>query len=136
LTAHLRIARPVRELERALRLYRKGLGLVEIGRFADHAGFDGVMLGAPAMDYHLEFTRSRLHAVEPSPSADDLLVFYIADRGEWKAACARMLAAGFTPVQPLNPYWQQRGRTFRDDDGYRTVLEQSAWAPATPGEDR
>jgi catechol 2,3-dioxygenase-like lactoylglutathione lyase family enzyme len=127
LQAHLRVARPVRDLDRAVRLYREGLGLVEFGRFTDHAGFDGVMLGAPAMDYHLEFTRCRSRAVEPSPSAEDLLVFYIADRNEWETACARMLAAGFAPVQPFNPYWQQRGRTFRDDDGYRVVLEQSAW---------
>jgi catechol 2,3-dioxygenase-like lactoylglutathione lyase family enzyme len=136
LQAHLRIARPVRDLERAARLYRAGLGLIELGRFADHAGFDGVMLGAPAMDYHLELTYCRSHPVEPSPTVDDQLVFYIIDRNEWEAACARVLAAGFAPVQPFNPYWQQRGGTFRDDDGYRVVLAQSAWKPADRGEAR
>jgi catechol 2,3-dioxygenase-like lactoylglutathione lyase family enzyme len=136
LRAHLRIARPARDLERAVRLYREGLALIELGRFADHDGFDGVMLGAPAMDYHLELTHCRSHPVEPSPTVDDLLVFYIADRSEWEAACARALAAGFAPVQPFNPYWLQRGRTFRDHDGYRVVLEQSAWESAERGEGR
>ena len=124
---HLRIARPVSDLERSLHLYRDGLGLREIGRFADHAGFDGAMLGLPGMDYHLEFTFCRSHPVPPSPSDEDLLVFYVADRAEWQSACGRMLAAGFTAVEPFNPYWRQRGRTFVDHDGYRVVLEQSAW---------
>src|SRR5262245_43491350 len=56
---HLRIARPVTDLERSVRMYRDGLGLSEIGRFADHAGFDGVMLGRAGMDYHFEFTFCR-----------------------------------------------------------------------------
>ncbi|HEY2189748.1 MAG TPA: hypothetical protein VGH48_14425 [Caldimonas sp.] len=46
-----------------------------------------------------------------------------------------MVAMGFAPVQPFNPYWQQRGRTFRDD-GYRVVLEQSAWDAADRDEGR
>jgi hypothetical protein len=41
--------------------------------------------------------------------------------------CALMLEAGFIEVRPFNPYWQRRGRTFQDHDGYRTVLEQDAW---------
>ena len=57
---HLRIARPVTELERSATMYCRGLGLKEVGRFEDHQGYDGVMLGAPGLPYHFEFTRSRI----------------------------------------------------------------------------
>ena len=124
---HLRIARPVSDLERSVALYRDGLGLQELGRFENHAGFDGVMLGWPGTGHHLEFTVCRSHPVRPTPTAEDLLVFYLQERSEWAAACARMLDAGFVEAMPFNPYWAERGRTFRDGDGYTVVLEQSAW---------
>ena len=41
-----------------------------------------------------------------------------------------MQAAGFKVVPSFNPYWDPRGRTFEDPDGYRTVLQQAAWLAA------
>ena len=125
---HLRIARPVRALEPSAAMYCKGLGLQEIGRFEDHAGFDGVMLGQAGCPYHFEFTHCRTHPVAPAPTAEDLLVFYVPDATEWQRMCAAMLDAGFVDVAPFNPYWQQRGRSFADLDGYRVVLEQASWS--------
>jgi len=125
--AHLRIARPVSDLERSVTQYRRGLDLDDLGRFQDHEGFDGVILGAPDMAYHLEFTFCRTHPLRPTPTVDDLLVFYVPERAEWVQACARMRDAGFNEVSPFNPYWQGRGRSFRDHDLYNVVLEQSAW---------
>ena len=126
----LRIARPVSSLERSVAMYRQGLGLRELGRFADHDGFDGVMLGDPALPYHFEFTHCRAHPVAPTPTAEDLVVFYVPDPAQWRRRCAAMLAAGFREVAPFNAYWQQRGRTFEDSDRYRVVLEQAEWRPA------
>ena len=123
----LRIARPVSALERSVAMYRKGLGLMEIGRFENHAGFDGVMLGRPDLHYHFEFTYCRAHPVVPTPTPEDLLVFYLPDANRWRQACASMLEAGFVEVSSFNPYWQQRGRTFEDYDHYRIVLEQAQW---------
>lgn len=108
-------------------MYRKGLALVEIGRFEDHQGFDGVMLGKPGLNYHFEFTYCRSHPVSPSPTPEDLIVFYLPEPTDWHKACASMLDAGFVEVAPFNPYWQQRGRSFEDHDGYRVVLQQAAW---------
>ncbi len=122
--AQLRIARPVSSLARSVAMYRNGLGLEELGRFEDHDGFDGVMLGHPGQDYHFEFTVCRLHTVTPAPTPEDLIVFYLPDPGAWQQACARMLEAGFVERKPFNPYWSQRGRTFQDPDGYRVVLER------------
>jgi len=124
---HLRIARPVSNLEQPVTLYRHGLGLEEIGRFEDHEGFDGVMLGKSGLDYHLEFTYCRTHPVNPAPTPEDLLVFYLPELKDWQEACQRMLDAGFTEVPPFNPYWQYHGRTFANPDGYRIVLQQAAW---------
>jgi len=124
---HLRIARPVRDLERTQSMYRDGLGLRVIGSFKDHDGFDGVMLGAPALHYHFEFTRCTTHPVAASPTPEDLAVFYIPDRAEWERVSASMRAAGFKATASFNPYWEVRGRTFEDADGYRVVLQNADW---------
>ena len=124
---HLRIARPVTALERSAAMYSKGLGLVELGRFENHEGFDGVILGRAGLDYHFEFTYCRTHPVEPRPTSEDLVVFYLPDHAEWQKTCLSMLEAGFMDVAPFNPYWQQRGRTFEDHDHYRVVLERAEW---------
>jgi catechol 2,3-dioxygenase-like lactoylglutathione lyase family enzyme len=125
--AQIRFARPVSSLARSVAMYGNGLGLEEIGRFEDHEGFDGVMLGHPGQDYHFEFTVCRLHPVTPTPTPEDLVVFYLPDPGAWQQACARMLEAGFVERAPFNPYWGRRGRTFEDPDGYRVVLERGRW---------
>jgi catechol 2,3-dioxygenase-like lactoylglutathione lyase family enzyme len=124
---HLRVARPVTDLTRSVAMYCAGLGFQVLGSFEDHEGFDGVMLGSPGMQYHFEFTCFRDHAVRPTPTVDDLAVFYIADEAAWQAACANMLDAGFTQVPSFNPYWNLKGRTFEDADGYRTVLQNAPW---------
>jgi hypothetical protein len=111
-------------------MYCRGLGFRVIGSFEEHDGFDGVMLGVPGAGYHFEFTRSRGHPVTPSPTAEDLVVFYIPSEAEWQATCGSMLAAGFRHVPAANPYWEARGRTFADVDGYRVVLERAAWTNA------
>ena len=124
---HLRIARPVRDLAKSAAMYRRGLGLSELGRFEDHAGFDGVMLGHAEGAWHFEFTSCRAHPAVPSPTPEDLVVFYLPEPAEWEAARERMLAAGFKPVPSFNPYWDSSGCTFEDRDGYRVVLQRERW---------
>ena len=125
---HLRIARPVTDLARSTDMYCRGLGLRVIDRFENHDGFDGVMLGAAGADYHFEFTRCRTHAVRPAPTIEDLVVFYLPSAAEWRAACVSMTAAGFRQVSAFNPYWETRGRTYEDHDGYRIVLQRADWS--------
>lgn len=125
---HLRIARPVSDLSRAQSMYCHGLGLRVFGNFENHEGFDGVMLGLPGASYHFEFTQCRAHPVVPAPTVEDLTVFYVPVLSEWQGACADMLAAGFKQVASFNPYWDVRGRTFEDPDGYRVVLQNTEWS--------
>jgi catechol 2,3-dioxygenase-like lactoylglutathione lyase family enzyme len=124
---HLRIARPVRDLARTVDMYRRGLGLRIVGSFQEHDGFDGVMLGAVDSDYHFEFTCCRAHPIVPAPTAEDLVVLYLPAEADWQSACGRMLSAGFRQVASFNPYWETRGRTFEDGDGYRVVLQNASW---------
>jgi catechol 2,3-dioxygenase-like lactoylglutathione lyase family enzyme len=126
----LRVARPTDDLDRVLRFYRDGLGLQLLYRFDDHAGFDGIMLGVPEAAYHLEFTRAHGHSAGRAPTQDNLLIFYRPDPVDWAESVARMRSTGFEPVVSFNPYWDQRGVTFEDPDGYRVVLQNAHWPEA------
>jgi len=54
-------------------------------------------------------------------------VFYLPGEAEWRGGIDRLLAHGYTPVRSFNPYWDVRGKTFSDPDGYRVVLQNAEW---------
>ena len=108
--AKLRVARPTDDIEPLLQFYRDGLGLIELGSFTNHEGFDGVMLGHPSSPYHFEFTHAHGHVVGRSPTQDHLIVFYIPDETLWCDLQERMQKHGYDPVQSFNPYWDKSGR--------------------------
>ena len=118
----VRVARPTDRLEAVVRFYRDGLGLQEIGSFAGHAGYSGVMLGLPGHGYHLEFTQHDDGSPCPAPTRDNLLVLYIPDRAAIDRLVARLGTLGYSAVPPENPYWKKQGVTFEDPDGWRVVL--------------
>jgi catechol 2,3-dioxygenase-like lactoylglutathione lyase family enzyme len=126
---HFRVARPSDDLDALVAFYRDALGFEAIGSFEDHAGFDGVMLGHPALPYHLEFTRERGARAGRAPSAEHLLVFYLDGDAAWNEALARLERAGVAPVRAHNPYWDDHGVTVEDPDGYRIVLHRGPWRP-------
>ncbi|CNH96202.1 prolyl endopeptidase [Yersinia enterocolitica] len=126
-TLVMRVARPTDNLKLISEMYCRGLGFSELGSFADHQGFDGVILGHPHHAYHLEFTHHRGMRVGFAPTQDNLLVFYLLNEAQWAGQCQQMLAAGFRAVVSYNPYWDVSGKTFEDTDGYRVVLQQRAW---------
>jgi catechol 2,3-dioxygenase-like lactoylglutathione lyase family enzyme len=125
--AHLRVARPTDDLDAVVKFYQKGLGFAILYEFKDHDGFDGVMLGHKGASYHLEFTRKAGHKAGTAPTEDNLLVFYLPDEDEWQRAIDRLEGHGYTTVKAFNPYWDKRGKTFADPDGYRVVLQQANW---------
>ena len=124
---HLRIARPTDNLADVVKFYRDGLGLTVLCEFKDHDGFDGVMLGHAGAPYHLEFTRKEGHHAGRAPTPENLLVFYVPDAEAWNRALARLGGVGYAAVKSFNPYWDRRGRTFEDPDGYRVVLQNTSW---------
>ena len=120
----VRVARPTARLDEVVRFYATDLGLPELDRFAGHAGYDGVMLGLPGTDHHLEFTT---HTGDtPDAAAENLLVLYVEDPAVLAATVAR-LRGRHAPVPLDNPYWAAVGAVaFADPDGRPVVL-----APAT-----
>ena len=125
--AHLRVARGTDDLPAMINFYRDGLGMEVLSSFENHEGFDGVMLGWKGGTYHLEFTRKEGRRAGKAPTEDNLLVFYLPDAEEWSTAVARLEGVGIEPVKSFNPYWDRRGKTFEDPDGYRVVLQNSSW---------
>lgn len=124
---HMRIAKPVTNLEKSFLMYSQGLGLHKIAEFNDHNGFDRIMLGREELNWHIEFTFCLNHPVQPLQTEEDLLVLYYSDKNEWVHACKRMADASFKMVNSFNPYWDMNGKTFIDSDGYRVVLQNKAW---------
>lgn len=119
----MRVARPTDNLDEIVRMYRDGLRLDILGRFNDHDGFDGVILGKWDLGYQIEFTHQRDHSAGRAPTLDNLLVFYFPTQSSWSSTCEAMIKAGFKPVASWNPYWNAKGRTFEDPDGYRVVIQ-------------
>src|SRR5512143_2904685 len=111
-TAKLRVARATDHLDAVVRFYVDGLGFEQLGSFENHDGFDGVIIGAPGAEYHLEFTRRHGHAAGRAPTQENLLVFYVLDEGEWQAAVQRMVGrrvgrgTGHVRVGPHVRWWR------------------------------
>ena len=121
----LRVARQSGRLDEVVAFYRDGLGLPEVARFVDHAGYSGVMLDVPGTASHLEFTETGHQAV-PTAHVEDLLVFYLGDQDRVDRVLARL---GAPPVPSANPYWDAVGVTVCDPDGVRVVLVAARWTP-------
>jgi len=119
----VRWARPTDLLDEVVAFYTDGLGLQELGRFEGHAGYDGVLVGLPGSDYHLEFTKHAGGSPGPAPSEDNLLVLYVESKREAELVAARLDALGYPAVEPENPYWDGRSVTVADPDGWRVVLD-------------
>lgn len=117
-----RVARHTRQLDELVAFYRDGVGLPEIGRFRNHAGYDGVFLEITGTGAHLEFTSGGVHD-PPEPNPESLLVLYVGSAGAMREIEARLRAS---PVPPANPYWAN-ALTFLDPDGFRVVIVPDRW---------
>jgi catechol 2,3-dioxygenase-like lactoylglutathione lyase family enzyme len=118
----IRVARPTNKLQEVVAFYRDALGLPVIGHFEDHAGYSGVMLGLPDERCHLEFTQADTGSACPAPTKDNLLVLYLPDMQTHLDLVNRLQEHGHAAVEPENPYWKNRSKTFEDPDGWRVVL--------------
>jgi len=125
----MRVARPVRDLARALHFYVDIIGLEHLGGFAGHDGYDGAFVGMAASDWHLELTSHSSGLPRPSPTDEDLLVFYVtADR--LRETAAKLAEMGFAPVDHPNLYWAKvEAAVYRDPDGYNVVFCREAGLP-------
>ncbi len=109
--------------------YNDILGMKIIGKFEDHLGYDGVMLGMPDKTYHLEFTQQAEKFPLPEPTKENLLVLYYDNEDDYKRANERFKNAAIGAVEPENPYWKDKSVTYEDPDGWRVVLFNGVYNP-------
>lgn len=129
--AHIRIARPTPDTARIRRFYIEGLGmsiLYEGEAQVEDRRWELLMCGFDHASWHLEFTCSEPHPIVPSPTVEDLLVFYLGDPASVAGVSAALEEHGGTLVSSDNPYWDEGGITVKDPDGYRVVLTARTWA--------
>ena len=123
----LRVARHTNRLDELVRFYRDGLGLIEIGGFRNHDGYDGVFLEVPGSGSHLELTSGGGHG-PPDPHPESLLVLYLGDAEAVARIAARLRQ---DPVVPANPYWREHATAFADPDGFQVILVPERWRPSS-----
>jgi catechol 2,3-dioxygenase-like lactoylglutathione lyase family enzyme len=125
--AHLRIARPTRDIDRAIEFWTVGVGLELLGRQReDHGTLEELaFIGRRGGTWHLEIVRDT--AVDPTPTDEDILVLYAGGPVDDELV-RRIEAAGGRRVPARNPYWNENGVTFVDPDGYWLVLATRTWA--------
>ncbi|QKJ30008.1 VOC family protein [Mucilaginibacter mali] len=117
----LRVARHTANLQLLTDFYTRLLSMQVLGSFTGHDGYDGVFLGLPGADWHLEFTATDEAPVHQSDE-DDLLVFYPDTAEDYRRLAERFKDEGVAEVTAKNPYWKVNGSTYTDPDGYRVVV--------------
>jgi catechol 2,3-dioxygenase-like lactoylglutathione lyase family enzyme len=125
---HLRIARPCHDLRASERFWVEGLGLEVLFRVDESAegGHALVMVGWTGAPWHLELVHDPGDETPAAPTEEDLLVLYVGGEAD-EDMIGRLVDAGGTRVPARNPYWEQRGVTIADPDGYRLVLSSRSW---------
>jgi len=116
-----RVARHTNNLEAIKSFYIKILGLEDLGGFANHEDYHGVLIGQPNESWHLEFTQSN-DIAQHTFDEDDILVFYPNTELEYNAIINRINMQALAFIKAKNPYWNTNGKMLLDPDGYRVVI--------------
>jgi catechol 2,3-dioxygenase-like lactoylglutathione lyase family enzyme len=116
-----RFARHTNNLEQLKSFYTSVLGLELLGSFENHNGYDGIFLGKPNENWHLEFTKSN-EVVSLNFNEDDILVFYPNSKLEYELIYEKLKHYSIKTIEAKNPYWNEHGIMFLDPDGYRIVI--------------
>ena len=125
----LRVVRWSARYEETVTFYRDAIGLPGSGDLYDSYGLDGIILGLPGGQVHLEIVCA---GQAPYPGGGlDQLVFYLPDAAAREQMQARLAAAGARPVAQIG-YWQASGGvTYQDPDGREVVF--ASWIYIPPG---
>jgi len=116
-----RFARHTNNLEAIKSFYIGILGLELLGSFENHNGYDGVFIGIPNTDWHLEFTKSN-DVVSFNFNEDDIVVLYPNTKIEFNVLISNLLRHHIYSITSKNPYWNENGQMYLDPDGYRVVI--------------
>lgn len=116
-----RVARHTNDLKAIQSFYTIILGFELLGSFENHDHYNGIFLGFPNADWHLEFTTSDEKANHHFDE-DDLLVLYPESRNKYNSLLKKLVENDILSIPSKNPYWNENGKMFLDPDGYRIVL--------------
>lgn len=116
-----RYTRHTNNLDTLINFYQNIIRLEKLGGFKDHNGYDGIFLGFPDQDWHMEFTYSADKA-NHRPDRDDLIVFYLDSEEKIQTIIDRAKQAETLPVTSQNPYWNENGIELTDPDGFGVIL--------------
>jgi len=116
-----RYARHTTDLDKIEKFYTTITGLQNLGGFKDHDGYDGIFLGYPDLDWHLEFTTSP-HTPNRDFDEDDALVFYVNTLLEYTKIRENLQLNNIILQTPKNPYWVMNGIMINDPDGHNVIF--------------
>ena len=116
-----RLARHTNRLEEIIDFYTNALGFNILGDFQAHDGYDGVFIGLPDGNWHLEFTSTN-EPVMHHFDEDDLLVFYPRTQDEYQQILTRLKNNEVIEAVPKNPYWRSNCKMFKDPDGLGIII--------------
>ena len=116
-----RYARHTNNIKALTEFYTKVIGLNILGGFENHSNYNGVFLGLPSLNWHLEFTESNEKAIHSSDK-DDLIVFYLKSEEELNLIIKKAEELNIPIVKSKNPYWQTNGIELKDPDGFGVML--------------
>lgn len=116
-----RFARHTNNLEQLKAFYINTLGLELLGSFENHDGYDGIFIGKPNENWHLEFTQTS-EKVNHKFDEDDILVFYPKTKAEYFSILEKFTEHNISFVEPKNPYWKENGKMILDPDGFRIII--------------
>ncbi|GAU78706.1 VOC family protein [Fusibacter sp. 3D3] len=118
---NLRFARHAKELEPLMHFYCDLLGLKVISEFKDHNDYTGIIVGCNQCNWEMEFTKSSelpKHVVDE----DDLIILKYEDEIKYNSTLERLTKEKYLEFAPKNPFWEERGKLFRDPEGYGVVI--------------
>jgi catechol-2,3-dioxygenase len=118
-----RYARHTNDLHQIEKFYTDIIGLEKLGGFENHDYYNGIFLGFPQQDWHLEFTTSD-DQTQSRFDEDDILVFYLSTVEELAAIKNRLIKNNIPLETSKNPYWNENGIQVSDPDGYKVIFSQ------------
>ena len=119
----LRVARHTNDLENIKSFYVNILGLEILGGFENHNNYDGIFMGKPSENWHLEFTKSK-EKINISCNEEDYLVFYPENQLEHDQILKNIEANNIKFITSKNPYWNENGKIILDPDGFGIIISQ------------
>src|SRR5690606_9592521 len=109
--------------EQLVDFYTSVLEFEVLGDFKDHDGYNGVFLGKPGENWHLEFTFNGELPLSKFDE-DDALVFYPTQLAAYNQILKMLKQHQIPLIAPKNPYWQNNGICFEDCDGAKIIVSK------------